>query len=325
MKINKQTAQAIIDEYIEGYSRKDIAIKYDICDDYVYQIITGKCYQECNRPNNLSQFWQRGKNKHKLNKLMAQEIINRYLNGENSNFLADHYEVSTGAIISIVNGKNYKKCIRPANITDIINERNYVDNQHWRIKKNESLPSLSQSQLDIITGSLLGDGCISKKYHINCRLSKMQCLKHKEYLIWHLNQLAPYSTKLYENHTDRIIINHNKRMINYKTNIKKLKGYSLGTISHPVFTDLREKWYPENKKIVPKDISLTPLSIAIWYCDDGSNDYRFRKASIFTNGFTFDEVYFLAEKLKIFNLFPKIESREGYKGKQPTLRFYSNS
>jgi hypothetical protein len=327
MKMNQEKAQLVISEYLSGITRKDLAVKYGICNDYVDKIITGKCYPQCGRPKDISRFSQRKNNEHKLDILVAQEIIDLYLQGLTSSTLASKYGVSVGAINAIIIGKNYKSCTRPLNIEDIIHKRHYTDIKKWITRRNESLPPLSDFQLEIIVGSLLGDGSIKKKYHHNCRFSKPQCVKFKEYLDWHFIKLYPYSTKLYKGYTDRIIINSNKKIINYKTGDKKLKYYCLGTIAHPVFTKLREKWYPNGVKVVPCDLKLTPLTIAIWYCDDGSNDFSSRKASISTQGFSFNDVELLAGNLHNFDLFPKIESRLSpyTKRPQPILKFYSSS
>jgi hypothetical protein len=36
-----------------------------------------------------------------------------------------------------------------------------------------------------------------------------------------------------------------------------------------LFEEQYQRWYPNGKKIVPQDVALTPLSLAIWFADDG--------------------------------------------------------
>jgi len=44
------------------------------------------------------------------------------------------------------------------------------------------------------------------------------------------------------------------------------------TISHPILTNLSDIFYPDKKKIIPKNIEnfLNPTVIAVWYMDDGN-------------------------------------------------------
>lgn len=64
---------------------------------------------------------------------------------------------------------------------------------------------------------------------------------------------------------------------------------------------LRKKWYPKGKKIVPKDIVLTPLTIRQWYIGDGCL-YRPPKngrprITLHTTGFPMLDVKWLIERL----------------------------
>ena len=71
--------------------------------------------------------------------------------------------------------------------------------------------------------------------------------------------------------------------------------------NHPVWTQLGKKWYASElvngriKKIIPDEVKLTPLSLAIWYMDDGVNSPKDAQAKLCTNGFTEEEVAFLSE------------------------------
>lgn len=69
------------------------------------------------------------------------------------------------------------------------------------------------------------------------------------------------------------------------------------TKSDFVFSRLHEKWYPEGKKAVPKDLQLDPLAIAIWYCDDGSNYLVKRTCKFATYGFDRVDCEFLVDLL----------------------------
>lgn len=143
-------------------------------------------------------------------------------------------------------------------------------------------------QWSIVNGSLLGDGYISK---IRCGKSyfcKPQCIAHKEYLQWHFEELLPYSSSLkdYDN----------------KCLGKIFKRATFRTKSYEKIAYLRQLWYPNDKKIVPSGLTLCPLSIAVWFFDDGSNDVRHRIAKFATYGFQKEECNFLRELLLGFNI-----------------------
>lgn len=148
------------------------------------------------------------------------------------------------------------------------------------------MPSeFSLTQQEIILGSLLGDGSISKQRTptSSCSFCKPQATAHRAYLEWHFEQLQPHSSSIndYDNWAEG----------------KKYHKTVFLTKTHPWFVELRNKWYPEGEKIVPKDLELTPLMVAIWFFDDGSNVVGVRQARFATNGFTRPDCDFLIEKL----------------------------
>lgn len=63
-----------------------------------------------------------------------------------------------------------------------------------------------------------------------------------------------------------------------------------------------KQWYPNGKKIVPKDIKLTPLTVRQWYIGDGSlvkrKTRRIRPYIILcTCGFLIDDVNWLTREM----------------------------
>lgn len=137
---------------------------------------------------------------------------------------------------------------------------------------------------DIIEGSLLGDGHITK---VSPCFIKPQCLARKEYLEWHYEKLQPYSMPL------SVYDSKNK------DNGKVYKRAVLRTKTDPLFVGLRKLWYPNGMKKVPCGaIELTELALAIWFFDDGSNSIRKRQAVLHTNAFTDEDCEFLMGKLK---------------------------
>jgi hypothetical protein len=57
-----------------------------------------------------------------------------------------------------------------------------------------------------------------------------------------------------------------------------------------VFSEWHQRFYNERRKVVPKNLAavLTPLSMAIWFMDDGGADYA--GLNFQTHNFAFEEV-----------------------------------
>lgn len=155
-------------------------------------------------------------------------------------------------------------------------------------------------QTSIILGSLLGDGHISKPRK-QSHFVKGQTFKRKEYLDWHYEKLMPMSSSV------------NFGTTTIKGIDKIYKRYSFITKQSVVWTELRNKWYPKGVKIVPKDLVLDPLMIAIWFCDDGSNSVKKRYVSFATYSFTKKEVKFLAVQFKTFGIVANVQKNKTIK------------
>lgn len=77
---------------------------------------------------------------------------------------------------------------------------------------------------------------------------------------------------------------------------------TLRTRNYPWFHEQRSRWYPDQKKIVPRDISLTPKAIALWYCGDGKLQGGGYSAELCTDDFPPWDVEFLVECLSEYGL-----------------------
>lgn len=120
---------------------------------------------------------------------------------------------------------------------------------------------ITERQMEIICGSLLGDGTMWKTRNENQVSYFSATTTKKDYAEWEYAELQNLCT--------RPILTRERERKGTRT-----IAYEVNTASHPIFRNLRQAWYPEGKKIVPEDVStwLTPLTLAVWYMDDG---YRF--------------------------------------------------
>lgn len=119
--------------------------------------------------------------------------------------------------------------------------------------------NLDKKTQDIIVGLLLGDGSFEKKSDtIGIRLQIKQQSKAKEYVEWLYGHLKDYCL----------------------SEIKLRKDYNqyyFSTRYLREFQNLYKIFYRNGKKVIPsniKELLTSPLSLAIWYMDDGSLDFR---------------------------------------------------
>ncbi len=134
--------------------------------------------------------------------------------------------------------------------------------------------AVTNRQKEILIGSLLGDAYITVRGQIQFEQSDHQ----KEYLFWKHQELSSMSYK-----------NISKAKRFDKRYQKEYFSYRFWTRQY--FLSWRERFYFKNRKIVPKDIQLTPLSLAIWYMDDGCLSDN--KCILATDGFSKKEINFL--------------------------------
>jgi hypothetical protein len=168
---------------------------------------------------------------------------------------------------------------------------------------------LTEYQGYALIGNLLGDGSLSK---ITEKAKKSlfeisQKSDKSEYVELLFNIYKPFSKKI-----------NSQECIDSRSG-KVFNKYRMRTVFHPIFTELEKKWYLRNDegnyiynalghriKIVPKDIKLNNISLATWVCDDGSN-WDGRTFRLHTNGFSFEEVEFLINKLYVdFNIIGRV-------------------
>ena len=117
----------------------------------------------------------------------------------------------------------------------------------------------SNEQHDILIGSLLGDGFIFKyKPTHKPYFSILRKAADEEYLLWEYNKFKnfcvakPIYKSTYDSRTNKIYFS-----------IKFI------TCRSELFDSYYNNWYPNNTKIVPQNIEISPLAMAIWFCDDG--------------------------------------------------------
>lgn len=148
---------------------------------------------------------------------------------------------------------------------------------------------LSESVRAILLGTLLGDGSLKKqKGYANARLQMRHSAVQAEYFYWKVKMLTDIS---------------GHRCVQ----VQKPDGYSKHAKLHyaskalPVLTALYEKTHQKNALVIRRSWlnTLTPLSLAVWWCDDGSLIGGGRKGVLCTDGFDKKSVTTLAQYLRV--------------------------
>ena len=144
---------------------------------------------------------------------------------------------------------------------------------------------LDKKLQNIIVGLLLGDGSFEKKPDtIGIRLQIKQQSKAKEYVEWLYGHLKNYCLS----------------EVKFR---KDYNQYYFSTRYLREFQELFKLFYRDGKKVIPsniKELLKSPLSLAIWYMDDGSLDFRPNDHYAFylaTNCFTVEDSKRLKEAL----------------------------
>lgn len=147
---------------------------------------------------------------------------------------------------------------------------------------------LSQRQKEILIGTLLGDAHLEPNgKYVRVRIDHYD--RHKEYVFWMANELLPFSLK------PREIIEDDKR------SGKSYTRWHFSSQSLPVFQGFRDLFYFRGRKIVPENLDklITPLSLAIWYMDDGFRRRDCKGFYLCTSSFTNREQKILQKVLWI--------------------------
>jgi len=150
--------------------------------------------------------------------------------------------------------------------------------------------NLTKRQKEILIGILLGDGCLEKNGR-NVRLRVDHGLKQKDYLRWKYKEFKDLATG-----KPRIV----RGAIHRRTK-RIYKRWHFSTFSLPELNGYHHKFYYRKIKRIPKNILellKSPLSLAVWFMDDGYKRNDCNALRINTDAFTYNEQKILQQCLK---------------------------
>ena len=119
---------------------------------------------------------------------------------------------------------------------------------------------LSERQADVVIGTLLGDGCLEVNGRF-VRLRTDHSAKQKKYVFWKFQEMHNLAA-------------NKPRFVEYydKRTRKIYKHWRFDTISAEIFVPFKNLFYTHSSKQIPlniKELLMRPLSLAVWFMDDG--------------------------------------------------------
>ncbi len=144
---------------------------------------------------------------------------------------------------------------------------------------------MTETQRNIIIGTILGDSYVNRSQSGKTHIQIKQADRYKEYVFWlyhSLKKLFPVSIPRQRKDNQQWYVNSS-----FSDELNEL---------HKIF-------YTNRKKVIPKNIAkllTSPISLAVWFMDDGTLDYRVKDHCAFhlcTNCFTKAEVQRLIKTL----------------------------
>src|SRR3972149_10934346 len=88
-------------------------------------------------------------------------------------------------------------------------------------------------------------------------------------------------------------------------------AYRFFTKQSKELTDLYNQFYKNNKKIIPKDLVLDPIILAVWYMDDGSK-CRDHDIYLNTQQFSINDQKILLYKLRLLGINGRLNKDKKY-------------
>lgn len=162
---------------------------------------------------------------------------------------------------------------------------------------------MTRKQKDIVIGLILGDAYLQKTGKQNARLRLEQGISQRNYLEWKVEQLRNY-------------FQSNIKVLERKNPIwkKTYKYVRIQSTASSDFGKLRNIFYDNSQKIIPETITTifkNPLSLAVWFMDDGYYYHRDKIAYLYIPNFDKESKRYLLEMFKNnFNLLPTVKKKK---------------
>jgi hypothetical protein len=127
----------------------------------------------------------------------------------------------------------------------------------------------NETSMQVINGSLLGDASL-RKYNNSSSLSNAYFAKKNI----HYDHIGLVGKNIFGSNWESMVT------IDTPNKLSKKPAFIIRSYSHKELNPLFDSWYPASnnfKKLVPKDLIITPLVLLHWFMDDGTSYRRKRK------------------------------------------------
>jgi hypothetical protein len=218
-------------------------------------------------------------------------IENKFKNKSNKNATKNRkFDISKeDAENFLAEGKTFEEISESMGCSIIVAKRRFKELGLSRKQKQTSSyeyynVELSDPQKQMIIGSLLGDGTITKSGAYSCSHS----IKQKAYFDYKMSVLY----NLHSNCSQKYA--HNYEWLKNKT-----ESLHFTTGCNKYLYEMREIYYPYEKKIFPYDHLMKNIKeegLAYWYCDDGC--FNNKSSRLCTYGYSHDEQQLMVKLLK---------------------------
>lgn len=159
---------------------------------------------------------------------------------------------------------------------------------------------LNQKQKSLIIGSMLGDGHMriidGRKdafLEINHSIKAKSYVDYKYFILKNICESEP---------KERI----------YKINEVNRRVYRFFTKQLKELTEIYNSFYKNKRKIIPRDLKLDSVSLAVWYMDDGSKTSK-NDIYLNTQSFSLNDQKFLLHLLrKTFKIKARLNKDKNY-------------
>ena len=226
----------------------------------------------------------------KLKHISFEDYKNRIKNGETIN---DIIKTTSKHLIYFYNAllknkvnldkKEFQKMYDEGMSLDQISEAKHINREHmtylrefYGIKRKGATyqnrlsneKPLSQEAKDIIVGSMLGDGHLTKWGYF----SEKHSPKQLEYLQWKASFFPHITTKTSWSYYEEID----------KRSGSVIKSHNFRTRTHSWLQEMEKLWYKnidkKRTKVVPNEITdwMNETVLAVWFMDDGKTDWCYR-------------------------------------------------
>jgi hypothetical protein len=142
-----------------------------------------------------------------------------------------------------------------------------------------------------VIGTILGDGCLERNGR-NTRLKIDHSWDQEAFVRWKFRELQELDPS-----EPRLVVREDPRTRQIHRNLR------FSTRTTPLLNSYHSFFYPEEgMKLIPPhilDTLISPLSLAVWYMDDGGRRSDCRSGYLNTNAYTPDDVEILKSCLDV--------------------------